>query len=209
MLKIGLTGGIGSGKSLVAHCLRELGVPVIDLDHLAHSLTQKNGLAILPIAETFGEEYIVDGSLDRAKMRQWVFADSKARQKLEAILHPLIQQMLERQLAELQGEARVVLEIPLLVESRVWRRKLDKIWVVDCLEATQIDRVQVRSHLERRQIEQIMQQQAKRLDKLAAADLVIYNQGKTLDALQSEVRWALDLLDKTLDPAVLPFSPDW
>ena len=146
--RIGLTGGIGSGKSTVAGMLRELGAAVIDADAISRGLTAAGGAALPEIARQFGTHMIgADGALDRSAMRQLVFADPAARQRLEAIIHPLVgQQTAERAQAALAQGCRVLVhDVPLLVEAgERWRRQLDRVWVVDCEEATQRQRVMAR-----------------------------------------------------------------
>jgi dephospho-CoA kinase len=176
-LTIGLTGGIGSGKSSVAREFERLGVEVIDADALAHRLSAPGGAAIEAIRAAFGPEVIdASGALDRARMRGIVFADRDARRRLEAILHPLIRAETER-LARAARSPYVVLMIPLLVESRSPRERCDRVLVVDCPEEKQIERVMARSGLARTEVEAIMASQASRQARLAAADDVIDNAG--------------------------------
>lgn len=175
MLKIGLTGGIGSGKSQVADFLQAWGAAVVDTDRIAHELTLPNGLAIAPIAEAFGAHYIqANGAMDRAKMRETVFNDAAARQKLEAIIHPLITVVTNEQVEIAQG-CYLVLVVPLLIESGRWQERVDRVCVVDCDPETQIERVQSRSGLSITTIQQIMAAQASREQRLRAADDVILN----------------------------------
>jgi dephospho-CoA kinase len=176
-LTIGLTGGIGSGKSSVAREFERLGVEVIDADALAHRLSAPGGAAIEAIRATFGPEVIdASGALDRARMRGIVFADGDARRRLEAILHPLIRAETER-LARAARSPYVVLMIPLLVESGSPRERCDRVLVVDCPEEKQIERVMARSGLARTEVEAIMASQASRQARLAVADDVIDNAG--------------------------------
>jgi dephospho-CoA kinase len=176
-LTIGLTGGIGSGKSSVAREFERLGVEVIDADALAHRLSGPGGAAIEAIRATFGPEVInASGALDRARMRGIVFADGNARRRLEAILHPLIRAETER-LARAARSPYVVLMIPLLVESGSPRERCDRVLVVDCPEEKQIERVMARSGLARIEVEAIMASQASRQARLAVADDVIDNAG--------------------------------
>lgn len=188
MLKIGLTGGIGSGKSKVADWLAQWGATVIDTDVLAHQLTAPAGAALSQIVQQFGPQMLdSQGALDRAQMRAHVFANPQARRQLEAILHPLIQAEALAQIKAAQG-CYVVAVIPLLVESGHWNHYFDQICVVDCDEPTQIKRVQARSGLAVEQIKQIMKAQATRAQRLAAADVVITNDGQTnLDQLKQQV----------------------
>lgn len=183
---VGLTGGIGSGKSAVAELFAALGAAVVDTDVIAHQLTAPGGAAVSPIRAAFGEGVIAaDGSLDRAAMRRRVFADGAAKARLEGILHPLIRDESERQcLAALAPY--VVWVVPLLVESGNYRRRADRILVVDCPEALQVARVMARSRLSADEVRAIMATQASRADRLAAADDVIVNDG-SLDALRPRV----------------------
>ncbi len=174
---VGLTGGIGSGKSLVADLFAAHGAAIIDTDLIAHQLTMPGGLAIPAIGTAFGAGFIdADGAMDRAKMRQLVFADADAKQRLEAILHPLIQQECERAAANTDG-AYLMFAVPLLVESGRWRQRVTRILVVDCPEQQQIERVMRRSGLTEPQVRAIMAAQASRAERLAAADDVIVNDG--------------------------------
>ncbi|SMB22728.1 dephospho-CoA kinase [Sterolibacterium denitrificans] len=176
---LGLTGGIGSGKSAVAAIFGELGVPVIDVDRIAHELTAPGGAAIGDIRKIFGEALIgADGALDRAAMRRLVFGDVQAKHKLEAILHPLIGIESQRRCrAALASAPYAVLEVPLLIESGTYRNRVARIAVVDCREETQIERVISRSGLGREDVQRIMAAQAGRAERLAVADDVIDNEG--------------------------------
>ena len=192
--RIGLTGGIGSGKSTVAGMLRELGAAVIDADAISRGLTAAGGAALPEIARQFGTHMIgADGALDRSAMRQLVFAGPAARQRLEAIIHPLVgQQTAERAQAALAQGCRVLVhDVPLLVEAgERWRRQLDRVWVVDCEEATQRQRVMARSGLSAAEVQAIIDQQARRQQRLACADGVIRNEGLDLAALREQVQQA-------------------
>lgn len=188
--RLGLTGGIGSGKSTVAQILASAGAAIMDADAIARSITAPHGAAIAPIAEAFGPQAIgADGALDRAYMRQLVFQDATARQRLEAITHPLIAQLTEQQALQAQqlGARLLVFDVPLLVESGRWRQQLDAVLVVDCKPETQIQRVMARNGLERTAVEKILAAQARRQQRMAAADYVIYNDGIDLAALRTEV----------------------
>ncbi|MFZ6732784.1 dephospho-CoA kinase [Undibacterium sp. Ji42W] len=183
---LGLTGGIGSGKTTVANMLGELGAALIDTDLIAHQLTVPGGLAIPGIRTQFGDEFITaDGAMDRAGIRQLVFADTAQKLKLEAILHPLIRTETERAATEARGDYRIFV-VPLLVESGNWKQRVDRILVVDCDEETQINRVMSRNQLSREQVEAIMRNQASRQARLAAADDVIVNNGN-LENISEEV----------------------
>lgn len=188
--RIGLTGGIGSGKSTVASLLADLGAYVIDADKISRSVTAMGGPAIEPIRNHFGSAFIqADGSLNRDRMRQLVFNDAMALDALEAITHPLIQQEMQHQLrkAALINTRLVVYDIPLLVESSHWRQELDNVLVVDCSHETQINRVMTRNAFTRETIEKIIASQASRAARLKVADLIIFNENITLDQLRSEV----------------------
>ena len=189
-VRLGLTGGIGSGKSTVAHLLAERGAAVVDADAIARELTAPGGPAIPLIAADFGLDFITSaGAMDREKMRALAFFDASARQRLEAIIHPLVRQETQRQalLAASQGHPCIVFDVPLLVESTTWREKLDWVLVVDCTPATQIRRVMARSALTRADVEKIMATQASRAQRLGAADAVIFNDSLSLVALAAEV----------------------
>ena len=189
-LRLGLTGGIGSGKSTVAQLLAAFGAAVVDADAIARELTAPRGLAIAPITATFGPNFITpSGAMDRGEMRALAYADVAARQRLEAIIHPLVRQETQRQtlLAARQGHPCIVFDVPLLVESPTWREQLDRVLVVDCLPATQITRVMARSALTRAEVEKIINAQAGRVRRLKAADAVIFNDRLSLGALAAEV----------------------
>ncbi len=172
---VGLTGGIGSGKSLVADLLAERGASLIDTDRIAHALTAPGGAAMEAIRTTFGEQFVdASGAMDRARMRQKVFSDPAAKQQLEAILHPLIRLETERA-AQLAGGAYPVFVVPLLVESGKWAERVSRVLVVDCPEELQVQRVMQRNGLTREQVLAIMANQATRSQRLAVADDVIVN----------------------------------
>lgn len=188
-MRIGLTGGIGSGKSTVAQALVSLGgFRLVDTDAISRALTQPGGAAMPLIAQRFGARFVgADGALDRPAMRALAFQDPSARQALEAILHPLIGEETERQALQADPGQRVVFDVPLLVESGRWRQKLQRVLVVDCEETTQVQRVMQRSGLDEAQVRAIMAQQATRAQRRAAADAVVYNEGLGLDQLHQEV----------------------
>jgi dephospho-CoA kinase len=174
---VGLTGGIGSGKSTVARAFEAHGVEVVDADALAHRLTAPTSTAIPAIRAAFEAEVInASGALDRARMRKLAFADPGARKRLEAILHPLIRAETDR-LAHGARSDYVILMIPLLVESGDPHGRCDRVLVVDCPEEEQIRRATARSGLPRAEVEAIMATQATRTDRLAAADDVVDNSG--------------------------------
>ncbi|HXE22674.1 MAG TPA: dephospho-CoA kinase [Rhodoferax sp.] len=193
VVRLGLTGGIGSGKSTVAQMLAELGAAIIDADAVARGVTLPGGPAIDPIAREFGRDFITtQGALDRDRMRELAFADAGAKRRLEAIVHPLVGQEIQRQAdsALRQGVRCIVFDIPLLVESGRWRQTLDRVLVLDCSSETQLERVMARSKLSRAAALQIMAAQAPRLLRLAAADMVIANDGLSLEQLRVQVRRA-------------------
>lgn len=180
-LRIGLTGGIGSGKTRVSDRLAQLGASVIDTDVIAHTLTRAGGSAIAPLRDAFGDSVIVAGALDRAAMRARVFADPQARRLLESILHPLITQQAREQAARAQGPYQVFV-VPLLVESGRWHARVDRICVVDCDPDTQIARVQARSGLSAADVRAILAVQATREQRLAVAHDVIDNGAHSTEA---------------------------
>ncbi len=189
-LHLGLTGGIGSGKSTVAHMLQSLGAAVIDADAIARSVTAPGGSAMPEIAAQFGTDFVQDdGALDRARMRALVFEDTAAKARLEHIVHPRVAQETRRQTeaALAQGHRLLVFDVPLLVESRRWRQQVQRVLVVDCEPATQIARVMARSGLSEQEVTRIMASQSPRAMRLRAADAVIYNEGLSLEALQAQV----------------------
>ena len=189
-LRLGLTGGIGSGKSTVAQMFAARGAAVIDSDAIARSVTAANGSAMPAIAEAFGKEFVTpEGALDRDRMRALVFSDPSAKLRLEAIVHPLVGMatQAQAQAAIHAGHTLLVFDVPLLVESPRWRKLVDKVLVVDCLESTQIERVIARSGLARDAVQNIIQAQATRAQRLAAADITLFNEGLDLEQLQVAV----------------------
>ncbi|MBV6273357.1 dephospho-CoA kinase [Alcaligenaceae bacterium CGII-47] len=179
MFSVGLTGGIGSGKTQVADLLAAWGASVIDTDKIAHALTAARGAALPAICAEFGAQSIAqDGAMDREVMRRLVFEQPKRRAALEAILHPLIDDQVRAQAQRARG-TYLVYVVPLLVESGRWRSRVDRICVVDCDPVTQIARVQARSGLTSDAITRIMSAQASRAVRLAAADDVVLNDGGT------------------------------
>jgi len=179
MYSIGLTGGIGSGKSRVADLLGQWGAALIDTDQIAHALTGPGGAAMPALREAFGPQAVdASGALDRAWMRDRVFREPAQRERLQAVLHPMIDQQTREAAAQARGPY-VVYVVPLLVESGRWRTRVDRICVVDCDPSTQIARVQRRSGLTPDAIRRIMDAQAARATRLAAADDVIINDGAT------------------------------
>ncbi len=186
-LVVGLTGGIGSGKSATAEEFARLGATVVDTDAIAHELTQSGGAAIGQVRRLFGGDYVEPtGAMDRAKMRALVFRDPAAKQKLEQLLHPMIRAESERRIAAASGPY-VIHVVPLLVESAEYRQRVARVLVVDCPEAVQVERVRQRSSLSEEEVRGIIRAQIRREVRLAAADDVIDNAG-TLDALHKRVR---------------------
>lgn len=184
---MGLTGGIGSGKSAAAEEFARLGATVVDTDLIAHELTAAGGKAIEPVRRRFGDAAIgAGGAMDRAWMRQRAFSDPEAKKALEAILHPMIREESRRRIGAATG-AYVVHAVPLLVESGDFRQRVDRVLVIDVPEALQVARVRARSALAEDAIRAIMRTQASRAERLAAADDVLDNSG-TLDALRQGVR---------------------
>ncbi|MBS0543760.1 MAG: dephospho-CoA kinase [Proteobacteria bacterium] len=183
---VGLTGGIGSGKSAAADRFAALGATVVDTDAIAHVLTAADGRAMAAIRSAFGDTVVAaDGSLDRAAMRAAAFADPQVRKRLEGILHPMIRDESQRQCETAPG-VYVILAVPLLIESGTYRERCDRICVVDCPEALQVARVQARNGLGEEQIRAIMAAQASREARRAAADDIVDN-GGTLDQLHAQV----------------------
>ncbi|MGH8669265.1 MAG: dephospho-CoA kinase [Burkholderiales bacterium] len=183
---VGLTGGIGSGKSAAADEFARLGATVVDTDVIAHRLTGAGGAALPAVQRVFGEGFILPGgAMDRNRMRERIFADPAARKSLEAVLHPMIRDESERQIAA-AGGPYVVHVVPLLVESGDYRRRVDRVLVVDCPEQAQVARVQVRSRLSADEAQAIVRSQASRAERRAAADDVIDN-GGSLDGLREQV----------------------
>lgn len=190
VLRIGLTGGIGSGKSTVLQMLVELGAAAVDADAISRQTTAAGGAAIGAIRQRFGTAFVTpEGALDRDRMRAHAYAHPEARRQLEEIIHPLVGQEIARQVeaAVAAGHRCIVFDIPLLVESGRWRSQLDRILVVDCSAEVQVQRVVARSGLKADEVRAIIAAQAPRGLRLAAADLVICNEALTLDALRGEV----------------------
>ena len=186
-LRVGLTGGIGSGKSTVARLLQEHGAALIDTDAIARRLTLPGGLGVEPIRAAFGTDFIdATGALDRARMRELAFADPVAKSRLEAILHPLIGGETEIQ-AGASNRDVLVFDVPLLVESGRWRARVHKVLVVDCTEATQFQRVMSRSGWAPDAVLAVIAQQASRTRRRATADAVIFNDALSLQQLAAQV----------------------
>ncbi len=188
-MRIGLTGGIGSGKSTVAALLVQCGATLIDTDAIARQLSQPGGAAIGAIRSAFGADFIdASGALDRARMRALAFSDPAAKLRLEAILHPLIGTETERQAEAAHAAPAIVFDVPLLVESGRWRARVDRVLVVDCGEATQVRRVLARSGWTAATVQAVMAQQASRAQRRACADAVICNDAIDLRQLGDAVR---------------------
>ena len=190
-LAVGLTGGIGSGKSAVADAFSRRGVPIVDADALAHELSRRGEAGYRAIVERFGSEYVdASGELDRAKLRRRAFDDEAARSELEALLHPLIRARAEAAIARWTAPYGIVV-VPLLLERGGLREQVARILVVDCSEDEQIRRVRARSGLAESEVRAIMATQLSRAARLAGADDVIDNSG-TPDRIEPQV----DALDR-------------
>ena len=187
--RIGLTGGIGSGKSTLGQMMVARGIPLVDADAFAHQVTAPQGAGIEPIRRQFGDAFIdAQGALDRARMRQHVFSNPSAKLALQSLLHPLIHQRILEEVAKTakEGNSMVLIDIPLLVESAHWRGLVDKVIVVDCTEATQAHRVAQRQGWNDALARSVIAQQLPRAQRRALADAVIHNAGISLDALRAE-----------------------
>lgn len=183
---VGLTGGIGSGKSAAAEAFGRLGAGVVDTDAIAHALSGPSGPAIAEIRRIFGPRFISESNaMDRDRMRELVFRDPAQKKRLEALLHPMIRAESERQIRD-STSPYVVHVVPLLVESPDYRKRVQRVLVVDCPESLQVERVRARSGLAPGQVEAIIKSQVSREKRLAAADDVIDNSG-SFDALQQQV----------------------
>ncbi len=204
---VGLTGGIGSGKSLVADEFARLGAHVVDSDAIAHALTGVGGRAIEPIRARFGTEFVdAGGALNRGALRSFVFRDPTARLALEKILHPMIRAEAEEQAASAPDTAPyVIFVIPLLIESGVWRARVDRVLVIDCSTETQLGRVMHRSRLDETATRAIISTQATRAARLDAADDILVNEGEPRAALQRTAR----LHARYLEYGQTRTSADW
>ena len=192
-LRVGLTGGIGSGKSTVLAMLAQLGATAIDADAISRSTTAAGGAAIAEISRVFGADFITpQGALHRERMREHTFSNPQARKQLEAIVHPLVGAESARQVdaALAAGAKCIVFDIPLLVESGRWRQQVDRVLVIDCSVDTQVARVMQRSGLAEDAVRAIIAAQATREQRLAAADIVICNEHLSLEELGHEVKQA-------------------
>lgn len=186
-LCIGLTGGIGSGKSIVANLFAEHGAAIIDTDAIAHRLTQTDGAAIAAIRKTFGDSYITaDGVLDRMRMRNLIFSDAAAKQRLELLLHPLILEQAKAELRLLKSAPYIILVVPLLPETPAFRQLARRILVVDCAESNQISRVMQRNNMTEAEVRGIIARQTPRAERLLLADDLIHNDAG-LDELAEQV----------------------
>jgi dephospho-CoA kinase len=189
MFVVGLTGGIGSGKSAAADEFAKLGAAVVDTDVIAHELTQEGGAALPAIEKLFGKEFVAGGAMDRKRMREHVFAHPAAKRDLEKLLHPMIREESGRRIAAVEREKAapyVVHVVPLLIESADYRRRVNRVLVVDVPEDVQVARVRSRSGLAEDEVRAIMRTQVARAERLAAADDVIDNAGAR-DELRKQV----------------------
>jgi dephospho-CoA kinase len=185
--RIGLTGGIGSGKSTVGARLQARGAELIDADAISRATTASGGAALPAVREVFGVDFIDEqGALHRSRMRELVFADPTARQRLEAIVHPLVAADIARRVSS-SNKACIVFDVPLLAESPRWRPQLDRVIVVDCSEATQRRRVKARNGWDDAVIDGVLRSQSPRLLRLAIADAVVFNDTEGLDRLHAAV----------------------
>ena len=212
-LLLGLTGGIGSGKSTVSRRLAELGAVVIDADAIARSVTAAAGAAMPAIRAQFGDDFVTpEGALDRNRMREQVFSNPQAKQQLEAIVHPLVSEETARQTrAALAAHPPVIVfDVPLLVESAHWRERVDRILVVDCSAATQIERVVARSALAPDAVQRIIAAQATREQRRAMADWVVLNEGLSLAQLHERIDALMEefkLVRQQIANTPLPYPP--
>lgn len=189
-IRLGLTGGIGSGKSTVATLLKNAGATVIDADAISREATGPKGSAIAPIQKCFGPQILdKSGALNRDAVRQQIFSDSNAKSQLEAIIHPIVRREMDLQttLAEQNRAPCIVFDIPLLAESDHWREMFDRIMVVDCMQSTQITRVTERNGLAHGEILKIVANQASRTERLNVADVIVFNEGITIVELERQL----------------------
>ena len=202
-LRIGLTGGIGSGKSTVARLLAGHGAKVVDTDAISRVLTQAGGAAMPALREAFGDGVIgPDGGLDRDQMRRLAFADGTARSKLEAILHPMISAEAQREATAATDAAVIVFDIPLLVESGHWRDSVHRVLVVDCSASTQVERVMARSGWTADSVKAVMAAQATRERRNSIAHDVVVNDGISQADLARRVEALWKAWQPLLQPAV-------
>lgn len=199
-MRVGLTGGIGSGKSTVAGFLREAGAVVVDTDAISRGLTLAGGAAMPAIAQAFGAAFVsTDGALDRERMRALAFSDASAKRRLESILHPLITTEALAQAEAAAGAPLIVFDVPLLVESGRWRPRVARVLVIDCSTETQFARVLQRPGWTRERIEGALAAQTSRQTRRAAADAVLWNDGIALVTLRNQVlmlaaRWGCETI---------------
>jgi dephospho-CoA kinase len=187
-LRVGLTGGIGSGKSTVAALLAKRGATIIDTDAIARQLSQPGGGAVAAIRKAFGRKFIdAAGGLDRSRMRELVFSNAQARERLQAILHPLIGAEADQQALTSASEL-LVFDVPLLAESGRWRSRVDRVLVIDCSETTQVERVVARSGWSVDAVRAVIAQQATRAQRRSCADAVIFNDGMSTHELGLQVQ---------------------
>ncbi len=189
-LRLGVTGGIGSGKSTVCQRLSGMGASVIDADAISRACTAVGGPALPAIAQAFGDAvFKAPGVLDRDRLRDLVFDDPQARERLQALLHPMIAAEIERQTAQaiVREVPCIAFDIPLLVESTRWRPNLHRVLVVDCSPATQIQRVGQRSGLDAISVKKIMSNQSSRAARLQSADFVIFNESLSIDEIDAQL----------------------
>ena len=183
---VGLTGGIGCGKTTVADMFGALGASLVDTDAIAHALTAPHGAAMPAILEEFGQDFATaDGAMDRVKMRALVFSDSTARARLEAILHPRIRDATAAAAAMATGPYTIFV-VPLLIESGTWRQRVTRVLAIDCPEEVQVASVMARNGMSEQQVRAIMAVQVTRAQRLAAADDIILNDDG-LDALRPQI----------------------
>jgi dephospho-CoA kinase len=186
-LCVGLTGGIGSGKSTVTELFAKHGAGIIDTDEISHHLTQAGGDAMPAIYAVFGKDYLTDsGALDRAKMRALIFADAAAKKQLEEILHPLIREHAKTGIQQLLAKPYIILVVPLLPESPAFQKMVQRILVTDCDENTQVERVTKRSRMTKDEVRAIIARQTPRAERLQLADDVINNDAD-LNSLNEQV----------------------
>jgi dephospho-CoA kinase len=199
-MRVGLTGGIGSGKSTVAGFLREAGAAVVDTDAISRGLTLAGGAAMPAIAQAFGADFVTaDGALDRERMRALAFSDASAKRRLESILHPLITTEALAQADTAKAAPLIVFDVPLLVESGRWRPRVARVLVIDCSAETQTARVLQRPGWTRERVDGALAAQASRQARRAAADAVLLNDGIALVTLRNEVlslaaRWGCETI---------------
>ncbi len=198
MIRLGITGGIGSGKSTVAKCLERLCQgAILDADAISRQSTAPGGLAIPELTRIWGAKFMAsDGGMNRPLVRQHAFSDPAFRQRLESIIHPIVQAEMER--IEMECTARntpvLIYDIPLLVESGKWRQHLHQVLVVDCSQDTQIQRVQSRSHMQAGEVIAVIRTQATRAHRLACADIVVCNDGISLPELEKQCQQVSNIL---------------